>query len=112
MLAATAAPPSTPRAPPSVKSFCTSMMNSALPMTPPSLVGQVVAALVEAGDERVDRLLRIVAHIAEREHRERERSSVGRLHDAGERVAVVDPARLRQDRSACDGVGAREPAVS
>src|SRR6478609_3284169 len=118
MAPATAAPPSTPSAPPSVKSFCTSTMNSALVTSassaspPASAVGQVVAALVEARDERVDRLLRVVAHRAEGEDGESERRPVGGVDDARQRVTVVDPAGLRVDGAARDRVAPGEAVVA
>src|SRR5690554_5082341 len=106
MFCATAVPPSTPRAPPSVKSFCTSMMNRArdIPLSycvrsaelGRRHVGEVVAAGMNLGDEALERDARGARDLPRRLQRECEHRAVGCRQDAAERRCRVarasDPA--------------------
>src|SRR5690349_9119100 len=110
MPSATAAPPATPSAPPSVKSFCTSITSSARVMGPPSVVGEIVAAAVGGRDDRVERGAGAAADtFTGRVDREDERHAVGRVEVAREGVRRLDHAGLREDLTPGDGVGTGEP---
>src|ERR1700712_2268398 len=126
MPAATAAPPSTPSAPPSVKSFWTSTISSARVMllifpefrrcqspgeAKGSAVREAVPARPHVGGERVERLLRGWADVPERVEREGERRPVLRPDDARQRVAGVDPTGLRPHLAVGARGGAGEPVA-
>src|SRR4051812_3933925 len=104
MPVATAAPPSTPSAPPSVKSFCTSMTKRALAMPSTLVVGEVVPASEDPCRQQVEGGFRVVLDAgADGVERERQARAVARADHSGERVGRVDPTGLRGHGTACDG---------
>src|SRR5690606_41898269 len=105
MACAAAAPPSTPSAPPSVKSFCTSITSSARAMvTSRSVVGEVVSAGEHRGGEGVERRARVAGDpLPDRVERAGERRAVARDEVARGRVGGAGAPGLGPLLAPADG---------